>query len=107
MDRENTKLKKLERILKDLKSVVVAYSGGVDSSFLLKVTSLVLDKDNVLAVTARSQTYPEAEYQQAFRLARDFGVRHISIRSNELNIKKFRENTLEEFCHEPTTPCGP
>lgn len=99
MDKKNNKLnlkyqklKKLEKILKKLESVVVAYSGGVDSSFLLKISSLVLNKDNVLAVTARSQTYPEAEYQQALKAVKDFGVRHISIKSNELRIKKFREN---------------
>ncbi len=93
MDRKSSKLKKLEKILRELENVLVAYSGGVDSSFLLKVASLALDKDNVLAVTARSPAYPEVEYQQALKLAQDFGVRHIAVRSNELRIKKFRENS--------------
>ncbi len=92
MDKENQKLKKLEKILKELESVVVAYSAGLDSNFLLKVSSLVLGKDNVLAVTARSQTYPQREYEQALKSAKDFGVRHISVSSNELKLKKFREN---------------
>jgi uncharacterized protein len=86
------KYQKLKRILRELESVLVAYSAGVDSSFLLKVASLVLDKDNLLAVTACSETYSRAEYQQALKFAQDFGVRHISVISKELNIKKFREN---------------
>jgi cysteine desulfurase len=54
------KLKSLRKILKSLESVVIAYSGGVDSTFLSKVAFDVL-RDNALAVTARSETYPRGE----------------------------------------------
>ncbi len=56
------KKEQLGKSLKALDSVVVAFSGGVDSSFLLKAAFDVLG-ENVLAVTARSATYPEREYQ--------------------------------------------
>lgn len=64
------KIEKLEKILKKLRSVVVAYSGGLDSTFLLKAAIDALGKENVLAVTARSETYPFSEYKEARRIAK-------------------------------------
>ncbi len=80
--------------MKELGSVVVAYSGGVDSFFLLKVANDVLGKKNVLAVTARSETYPETEYKEAKRLARKLGVRHLVIHTEELKNRNFQMNPL-------------
>ncbi len=85
------KLNKLETIIKDLDSVVVAFSGGVDSTFLLKVAHKVLG-DNVIAVTAQSSTYPERELNEAISYAREFDVKHILIESEELDIEGFSKN---------------
>ncbi len=89
-----TKLPGLYEILSSLESVCIAYSGGVDSTFLLKVARDVL-KENVLAVTATSPTYPEHELKEAIGLARGIGVRHLIISSNELDIPGFSENNTD------------
>ncbi|MDP6433090.1 MAG: TIGR00268 family protein, partial [Candidatus Scalindua sp.] len=58
------KLSKLKEIISELKSVVVAFSGGVDSTLVTKVCYDIL-KDNSMAVTARSETYPDFEFKEA------------------------------------------
>ncbi|MCM8781971.1 MAG: ATP-dependent sacrificial sulfur transferase LarE [Candidatus Omnitrophica bacterium] len=88
------KLIRLKKILKELKSVVVAYSGGVDSSFLLKVAVDTLGRENVLAVTARSETYPYREFKEAKDLAQRIGARHKVINTSELKIKGFKKNPI-------------
>lgn len=88
------KIDKLKKILKNLKSVVVAYSGGLDSTFLLKMAVDTLGKNNVIAVTARSQTYPASEYRDAVKNVKRIGARHITIRTSELDMKNFRENPV-------------
>lgn len=87
------KFKKLKSILKNLGSVVVAYSGGVDSSFLLKVAKDVLGKENVLAVTAYSEIYPKNDYKYAKALADKLGVNHFIIHTEELKNSNFRRNS--------------
>jgi uncharacterized protein len=91
---KNSKSKKLNEILKGIGSVVVAYSGGLDSTFLLKAAIDALGPENVLAVTARSETYPASEYYEARRIARKLGARHITIRTSELDIKNFKDNPV-------------
>ncbi|MDP2913100.1 MAG: ATP-dependent sacrificial sulfur transferase LarE [Candidatus Omnitrophota bacterium] len=91
---KTTKVKKLNELLQQLKRVVVAYSGGLDSTFLLKMAVDTLDKDNVLAVTARSETYPLAEYKEAKKYARLMGVEHLTIHTSELAIKNFASNPV-------------
>ena len=88
------KLKKLNKILRDMKSVVIAYSGGLDSTFLLKAAVDALGRENVLAVTARSETYPLSEYREAKRLAKKMGVRHITICTKELELDNFKRNPV-------------
>jgi len=85
------KLKKLELLLKNMEGIVVAFSGGVDSTFLLKVAHDVLP-DRVIAVTATSATYPQRELGEAKDFARQSGIRHIIIDSEELDIEGFSDN---------------
>lgn len=93
------KLKKLKKILNNMGSVLIAYSGGVDSTFLMKVAAGVLG-DNVLAVTAVSPTYPGQELAFARRMSREFGIRHRVINTNELKDKRFVSNPANRcyFC---------
>lgn len=86
------KLDKLKEILKSYGKTILAYSGGVDSSFLAKVAHEVLG-DNLLAVTAMSETYPEREYVEAVDQANKIGVKHKTIYSSELKIEGYAENT--------------
>lgn len=81
-------------------SVLVAFSGGVDSTLLLKVSSLVLPKDKILAVTADSSTYPKEELLFSKNIARSFGVKHKIIKTRELADKRFVANPVNRcyFC---------
>lgn len=93
------KLIKLKQAISRMGSVLVAYSGGTDSTFLLKVCSDIL-KDKCLAVTADSPAFPKAELLLAKKTAGDLGVRHKVVQSKELGNKKFRENSPKRcyFC---------
>ncbi|MFL0248222.1 ATP-dependent sacrificial sulfur transferase LarE [Candidatus Clostridium stratigraminis] len=93
------KFDKLKDILKELGSAAIAYSGGVDSTFLLKVARDVLS-DNVIAVTAKSSTYPEREFNEARKFVKQFGAKHIVIVSEELEIEGFSKNPVNRcyFC---------
>ena len=72
-------------------SAAIAFSGGVDSTFLVKVAHEVLG-DKLIAVTATSSTYPERELKEAINYAKDMGVKHIIISSEELDIEGFASN---------------
>ena len=87
------KLYILEYHLKALESLAVAFSGGTDSAFLLKVAHDVLG-ENILAVTARSCTYPEREFAEAVAFAQRHRIPHRAILSNELDIEGYPENPV-------------
>ena len=95
----HAKLTQLKAILSGMGSVLVAFSGGVDSSFLLKVASDVLG-DGVVAVTAQSETYTSRERKEAEELAKRLGVVHHIITTHELENENFVSNPPERcyFC---------
>ncbi len=72
--------------------MLVAYSGGVDSTFLLKLAKDLLG-DRVVSATAISAIYPRDEYLQAKGIAKDLGVKHIALRTRELDMKGFVDNS--------------
>ena len=81
----------LKENIKKRGSAAVAFSGGVDSTFLIKAAHEVLG-DKLIAVTATSSTYPERELKEAIKYATDMGVKHIIISSEELEIEGFASN---------------
>ena len=88
------KLERLKDILLQFEKVLVAYSGGVDSTLLLKVSRDALG-EGVVAVTASSRTYPARELEEAKEIAKMLGVRHVIIETHELENDKFASNPPE------------
>jgi uncharacterized protein len=87
------KLGRLKDNLRRIESIAVAFSGGVDSTFLLKVSHELL-AEKVITVTARASTYPERELKAAIAFAEAIGVRHVIIESEEIDIVGFSDNPV-------------
>lgn len=86
------KYKALQEELRAMKSVAVAFSSGVDSTFLLAAAVDTLGKDHVMAVTASSCSFPERERKEAQEFCEKRGIRQVIVVSEELDIEGFRHN---------------
>lgn len=99
LDRHDaTRLDKARGIVRELGSVLIAYSGGVDSSLLLK---LALDElgDRAVAALASSPAYPESEQEEARSLARSLGVRLVEVTTSEVELEAYTRNNPDRCFH--------
>src|SRR5208283_82376 len=88
-----SKLHTLRGIFAPMPSVIVGFSGGVDSTFVLKVAQDAIGA-RVLALTTTSPTMPDQDRQSAIEMARLIGARHVLIESNELEVEGYAQNPL-------------
>lgn len=93
------KLARLEAILRGYGRAIVAYSGGVDSTFLSVIAGKVLG-ENAVAVTAQSESLAPEELDEATKVAHDLGFKHLIIRTHELSDERYASNPLNRcfFC---------
>jgi uncharacterized protein len=87
------KYNQLKNFLKKLDSVIIAFSGGLDSGLLCKISFDVL-KDRAIAITGVSPTYPKWELEEAKRITKEIGIRHIVINAEEFKNKNFLRNNF-------------
>jgi pyridinium-3,5-biscarboxylic acid mononucleotide sulfurtransferase len=92
------KLHRMQALLKAMNSVVVAFSGGIDSTLVLKVAHDALG-DQAIGVTAVSPTFPDIELDISRRLAAEIGVRHVMLPTDQLQIEDFVRNDANRCYH--------
>src|SRR6266567_376721 len=95
---DETRLNDARAIVRGLSSVLVAYSGGVDSSLLLKVALDELGQ-RAVAVLASSPAYPESEQEQARDLVRRLGARLVEVSTSEVELEAYRRNNPDRCFH--------
>ncbi len=93
MTTPDAKLDRMRATFAPMRSLIVAFSGGVDSTLVLKVAHDALG-DSVLALTTTSPTMPDEDRDSALRMARLIGARHLVVESNELEIPGYAANPL-------------
>ena len=99
LDRHDaTRLDKARGIVRDLGSVLVAYSGGVDSSLLLKLALEELG-EGAVAVLASSPAYPESEQEEARALAQSLGARLVEVTTSEVELEAYTRNNPDRCFH--------
>ena len=92
------KLADLRNYIKQLNSAAVAFSGGVDSSFLLKVAADVIG-GNAIAVTADLPSFPRREFAEAVSFCQKHGIRHLVCEVRQLKIEEFVQNNKDRCYH--------
>ena len=92
------KLDRLRILLTEMGSVVVAYSGGIDSTFVLKVAHDQLH-EKAVGITAISPTFPSIELEAAERVAQEIGARHETVQTDQLAIDDFVRNDANRCFH--------
>src|SRR5690348_2034823 len=96
---DSGKLDRARAIVRALDSVLVAFSGGVDSTLLLKVALDELGGDHAVAVLASSPAYPESEQEDARAMARSLGARLVEVDTHELELEAYTRNNPDRCFH--------
>lgn len=99
MTRTRSKTDELKAIIRARPKALVAFSGGVDSTLLLRVCRDVLGSENVTAVTGVSETYTPEEKRTARRAARELGIKHVLLETDELSCGDFAANPPDRCYH--------